>query len=93
MALENYIIMRESVRDPRFLLRKSLEHELERRYPGLFVARYSLVMFHLIPYKDARERGVVQAQMLDELLEGVETLDQVDFDRAGMMINERLTAI
>ncbi len=39
MALENYGIMRESVRDPQFLLRKDLELELERRHPQRFIGR------------------------------------------------------
>ncbi|HSD68071.1 MAG TPA: NAD(P)/FAD-dependent oxidoreductase, partial [Woeseiaceae bacterium] len=46
MALENYVEMRDTVRDPGFLLRKALAFELERRLPGRFIPRYSMVMFH-----------------------------------------------
>ncbi len=90
MALENYDIMRESVRHEGFLLRKALEHELERRHPGHFVARYSLVMFHRVPYAETYRRGEIQAQILDELLEGVEALEDVDYDKASRLIGERL---
>lgn len=90
MALENYDIMRESVRHDGFLLRKELEHELERRFPGHFVARYSLVMFHRIPYAEAYRRGEIQAQILDELLADAEALEDVDFALAGEIINTRL---
>ena len=93
MALENYGIMREAVRDPRFLLRKALEHELERRHPERFIARYSLVMFHRVPYAECQHRGDIQAGLLDRLLDGVETLDQVDYDLAGRLIHERLDAM
>jgi len=90
MALENYLTMRSSVRDPVFLLRKQLEHELERRHGDRFVPRYSLVMFHRGPYADAYRRGETQAAILDELLEGAGTLDEVDFARADELIRERL---
>lgn len=91
MALENYGIMRESVRNPRFLLRKALEHELERRHPGQFVARYSMVMFHRIPYAEAYRRGQVQDEILEHLLDGIDTIEEVDYREAGHLIDERLT--
>lgn len=90
MALENYEIMRESVRHEGFLLRKALEHELERRHPQHFVARYSLVMFHRIPYAEAYRRGEIQAQILDELLEGADSLEAVDYEKASELIRMRL---
>src|SRR6185369_7090121 len=46
MALENYLEMRDEVRDAKFELRAALSFELERRFPGQFVPRYSMVMFH-----------------------------------------------
>jgi kynurenine 3-monooxygenase len=90
MALENYEIMRESVRHEGFLLRKALEHELERRHPGHFIARYSLVMFHRIPYAEAYRRGEIQAGILDDLLEGTSSLEEVDYDRAADLIQRKL---
>jgi len=90
MALENYDIMRESVRHEGFLLRKALEHELERRHPGHFVARYSLVMFHRIPYAEAYRRGEIQAGILDELLADASSLDDVDYDLAADLVKEKL---
>ena len=90
MALENYAIMRDAVRDPRFLLRKALEHELERRHPEQFVARYSLVMFHRVPYAEAQQRGRIQAHILDRLLDGADTLDDVDWGAARDLIAAQL---
>jgi kynurenine 3-monooxygenase len=90
MALENYEIMRESVRHEGFLLRKALEHELERRHPQHFVARYSLVMFHRIPYAEAYRRGDIQARILDELLEGADSLEAVDYEKAARLIEKEL---
>ncbi|MFT5140876.1 MAG: kynurenine 3-monooxygenase [Rhodothermales bacterium] len=90
MALENYLIMRESVRDPNFLLRKELEHELERRHPQRFIARYSLVMFHRLPYALVYQRGQLQAGILDRLLADADVLKDVDFELAARLINEQL---
>jgi kynurenine 3-monooxygenase len=93
MAIENYLVMRESVRHPGFLLRKQLEHELERRHPRHFIARYSLVMFHRIPYAECYRRGAIQARLLDKLLQGVEQLQDTDFTKAARWINERLETV
>ena len=65
MALENYTEMRDAVLDARFVRRKALALELERRFPERFIPRYSMVMFHPeIPYAEALRRGAVQAQLL-----------------------------
>ena len=93
MALDAYHTMRESVRHRDFLLRKALERELELRHPDQFVARYSLVMFHRIPYTEAYERGRVQAEILDELLKGKQDLREVDLESASRLVQERLSAL
>jgi kynurenine 3-monooxygenase len=91
MALENYGEMRDDVRDPQFQLRADLSFELERRFPGRFVPRYSMVMFHPeIPYAEAQRRGALQAQILRELTVGATTLAEVDSKRAAALIAERL---
>ncbi len=70
MALENYQEMRDTVRDPDFARRKLLANELERDFPGRFIPRYSMVMFHPeIPYAEAQRRGAVQERIMDALLQ------------------------
>ena len=93
MALDAYRTIRDFVRHRDFLLRKALERELERRHPGLFVARYALVMFHRLPYAEAHRRGRVQAEILDELLQGKQGLAEIDLGRAERLVRERLTPI
>jgi len=90
MALDAYRVMRDAVRHRDFMLRKALERELELRHPGLFVPRYSLVMFHRIPYTEAHRRGRAQADILDELLKGKKGLDEVDLQQAARLVDERL---
>jgi kynurenine 3-monooxygenase len=86
MALENYIEMRDSVRDPRFQLKKELSFELERLFPARFIPRYSMVMFHRIPYHVALERGQVQERILEELTRGAASLAEIDVSRARARI-------
>jgi kynurenine 3-monooxygenase len=92
MALDNYFEMRERVAHPKFQLQQALSLELERRFPRLFIPRYSMVMFHHeIPYQIALRRGTVQAQLLAELTAGaVASLADVDFERAERDIRTRL---
>jgi kynurenine 3-monooxygenase len=71
MAIENYEDMRARVLAPDFVARKQLALELERRFPGRFIPRYAMVMFHPeIPYAEARRRGALQERVLDALLAG-----------------------
>lgn len=90
MALENYLEMRDSVRDAKFMLRKQLAWKLEELYPDAFIPRYSMVMFHLLPYAEARRRGRLQAEILDALTVSATSLDAVDFDHAGRLIEKMI---
>lgn len=91
MALENYIEMRSTVREPKFQLKKDLAFRLEERHPERFIPRYSMVMFHTIPYAEAKRRGVIQEGILDELTSRAASVDDVDLGRADRLIAERLT--
>lgn len=93
MAIENYITMRDSVRDEKFLLRSALAFELENRFPDYFCPRYSMVMFHRLPYAEAKSRGVIQEEILQALTAQVDSVDAVDFDTAESLIKERLAKV
>ncbi|HEY1773076.1 MAG TPA: NAD(P)/FAD-dependent oxidoreductase [Gammaproteobacteria bacterium] len=90
MALENYVEMRDAVRDPKFQLQKRLGFLLEERNPGMFVPRYSMVMFHHLPYADARSRGAIQQRILDALTVDVTDLDDIDLARADALVRKEL---
>jgi kynurenine 3-monooxygenase len=96
MALENYVEMRDTVREAGFLRRKSIAMGLERRFPERFIPRYSMVMFHPeISYAEALRRGAVQAQILAELDPGDEAqvAAACGSARAAQLVSERLTPI
>lgn len=83
MALDNYVEMRDTVRDPKFVLRNALAFELERSAPEHFIPRYSMVMFHAdIPYQIARQRGEVQHALLEKFTRGAGKLADIDIDAA-----------
>jgi kynurenine 3-monooxygenase len=90
MALENYVEMRDSVQRRDFHLKKELGWLLEDRYPGVFTPRYSMVMFHHIPYADAQRRGAIQQSILDELCTDVDDVHRVNLTRADELVTERL---
>lgn len=90
MALENYVEMRDSVLDPAFQLKKEIGWKLEALYPDQFIPRYSMVMFHLLPYAEAFARGEVQAGILDELAASVSSADEIDLDLAKRLIKKRI---
>ena len=94
MALENYVEMRDTVRDPKFVLQKQLAFELERRLPERFIPRYSMVMFHAeIPYSVAQQRGAVQQDLLNELTLNAEKLEDIDLDAAVARTRQRLADV
>jgi kynurenine 3-monooxygenase len=94
MALDNYVEMRDTVRDPKFALRKQLAFELERRLPEHFIPRYSMVMFHAdIPYLVAMQRGEVQKALLEEFTADATSIEDVDIDAALAAAARRLPPI
>ncbi len=93
MALDNYLEMRDRVRDPRFHLQKALEWELEKRLPDQFIPRYAMVMFHPeIPYSEALARGERQAALLQRLTEGHDSLETISLEAASREAQARLAS-
>lgn len=89
MAVENFTEMRDSVTDPHFLLKKEAGFALEKRYPGKFIPRYSMVIFHPeIPYAEARRRSIEQDAMLEELCRDIQTAEQIDWNKADALMQE-----
>lgn len=93
LALDNYIEMRKSVQEKHYLQKKALAFELEKRHPERFIPRYSMVMFHRLPYSQAKSRGEIQNAIMTELLQKVEDINQVDMALADKLIIEQLSKI
>ncbi|MBZ4372859.1 NAD(P)/FAD-dependent oxidoreductase [Corallococcus sp. AS-1-6] len=91
MAVENFIEMRDSTADPRFLLEKGVEKVLLNAFPGEFVSRYTLVSFSRVPYRLAYGVGAIAGGIVAELAKDLKRPDDVDLDRAAKLIRGRLT--
>ena len=88
LAVENFIEMRDLVARPEFQLKKKIEQALQSRWPGRFIPKYSMVTFHRIPYATARAKGSIQERILNELARGIGSVDEVDWARADVLLQE-----
>ncbi len=93
MALENYVEMRDAVRDAKFHLCKKIEWLLEARHPERFISRYAMIMFHRIPYLTAKARGEIQSAILRQLSASIDRVEDVDLALADKLIVEKLTPL
>ncbi len=93
MALENYIEMRASVKDKKFALKKELSWLLESKFPQYFIPRYSMVMFHHLPYAEAFRRGKIQQQILQQLTTDINHISSIDMKLAARLILQRLDVL
>ncbi|MBP6351576.1 MAG: hypothetical protein KA392_18640, partial [Candidatus Obscuribacter sp.] len=90
---ENLYEMSDKVADPRFLMAKAVEKILEKKFPGEYKSRYSLVTFSNAPYKLAMDVGIVCDGILKELCADLKTAEDVDLVKAKSLIDERLAPL
>lgn len=76
LALRNFVEMRDSVGDPKFLLRKKIEKYLQKEYPNDFIPVYSMVTFGSTPYHIAFNELAAQDALFDKIL----ALDNIEAD-------------
>ena len=96
MALENYIEMRDTVLDARFVRLKALRHGAGAALPrALHPALLDGDVPPGDPYAEALRRGAVQARLLDELDPGPgrEVEAALDLERTAQLIHERLPPV
>jgi kynurenine 3-monooxygenase len=68
LSLENYLVMRDYVADPEFLLRKKIEAKFSEMYPDKWMPLYSQVTFSSIRYSEAYKKGKEQDGIMDEIM-------------------------
>ena len=93
LAIDNYMEMRSSVNQHKFQLKKELSFKFEELFPDYFVPRYSMVMFHKIPYSLAKQRGEIQNKILEDCLHNKKNIDEVDLVQAKTLICKNLTQL
>lgn len=93
LAVENFVEMRDKVASKRFLLEKAVEKILLNEFPDEYRSRYSLVTFSRVPYKLAKEAGIVSDGILSELCRDIEKAEDVDLNLARKLIATRLAPV
>jgi kynurenine 3-monooxygenase len=93
LSLENYKDLQAHDTDPKFHLKKQIERTLACKYPEHFIPRFSMVCFHRIPYVVAKQRGVIQQQIIESLSESAAGVAEVDWNRADHLIKHQLTKL
>ncbi|NDB34947.1 MAG: kynurenine 3-monooxygenase, partial [Flavobacteriia bacterium] len=68
LSLDNYLVMRDYVADPSFILRKKIEAKFSEKYPERWMPLYSQVTFSNIRYSEAYRQGQVQNAIMDEVM-------------------------
>lgn len=91
LAVDNFFEMRDGVTDPKFLLKKKVEHLLEERFPGEFISKYSMVTFHRLPYSVAMKKGRLQDKVLMEICKHIEDPRDLELEAAFAKIQLELS--
>lgn len=68
LSLNNYVEMRDSTANPKFLLRKKIERRMAEKHPEIWSPLYTLVTFSNIPYHKALRRGEIQSKIMDDVM-------------------------
>lgn len=68
LAMENFVEMRDSVADPKFLLRKRIEAKLHELYPNDWIPLYTMVTFTDMGYAEAYAQGKIQDAVMNKVM-------------------------
>lgn len=68
LSLQNYIVMRDKVADPHFLLLQKIERRINYLYPQSYFPLYAMVSFTDIAYETALNKGNEQEAMIKNLI-------------------------
>ncbi len=89
MAVENFTEMAEKVGSDQFLLRKKVESKIEKVFSSKYRSRYGMVTYTLIPYVYAQEAGRIQDEILNQLCSTIQSVEEVDFEKAENLIEKK----
>ncbi len=64
LSLLNYIVMRDKVADPDYLLQQKVERRMNKLYPDKYFPMYSMVSFSDIEYRTALKKGQEQDEII-----------------------------
>jgi kynurenine 3-monooxygenase len=81
LALQNFIEMRDSVADPKFLFQKKVEAKLHELFPKDWIPQYTMVTFSHLPYSKALMKGKLQHEIIQKYLtvENMDNFEKINF--------------
>ncbi len=88
LSMQNYIVMRDKVNDPNFLLLQKIERRVNYLYPEVYFPLYSMVSFSNIEYQTALNKGIEQEKMISKLIEDNHITHGTDNEIIDKMIHE-----
>lgn len=84
MAMDNFTEMRDSIANPKFLIRKKIDARLHKLYPDEWIPLYTMVTFSDLKYSEVYLQGQLQEQILDKIMEDPmigQNWENLDFER------------
>lgn len=68
LSLQNYVVMRDKVADPDFLLLQKIERRINFLYPDKYFPLYTMVSFTDIEYQTALKKGNEQEEIIKRII-------------------------
>ncbi|MCB0339918.1 MAG: hypothetical protein KDD53_09950, partial [Bdellovibrionales bacterium] len=93
LAMDNFVEMPDSVANPKFLLKRELEHRLEEHFPDKFISKYAMVTFHRLPYSTAMKKGRIQDEVLMRICSDIHSLDGLNLSEVLSQVEQATTVI
>lgn len=88
LSLLNYIVMRDKVADPDFLLLQKIERRINFLYPDNYFPLYSMVAFTNIEYQTALQKGQEQEAMIQRIISEKEITSATSDEAIDQLIHE-----
>ncbi|OFY86895.1 MAG: kynurenine 3-monooxygenase [Bacteroidetes bacterium RIFCSPLOWO2_12_FULL_35_15] len=76
LSLHNYLVMRDHVSDPKFLLQKKIEAHFSEKHPDKWMPLYSQVTFSNIRYSEAWRVGQKQDEIMQNVMAKFPDIEQ-----------------
>jgi len=87
LSLLNYIVMRDKVADPGFLLQQKVERRMAELYPGKYFPMYSMVSFSEIEYHIALNKGTQQDLEVQGFIQKHQINNQTNAEKLDELIH------
>jgi kynurenine 3-monooxygenase len=91
LSLLNYVVMRDKVADPEFLLQQKIERRMAELLPGKYFPMYSMVSFSDIEYHVALNKGQEQDRTIQTLITRHNITDNTSQEEIDQFINNYFT--